>query len=115
MPSLINGTMTERTAQMPTKTGAGWYFSCAHKDPIRAEIHGHTYEVIAWWDYELGLDAVTLQKQLKFVLDKIDHTTLSDDMTRAEDIAPFIGKQLDGCVGIEIFRPSERLFVRWWL
>lgn len=85
--------------------GVGAVLSVSHKDTVRKEVHGHSYEVIAW--FESG-DMVGLQKLLLGVVRQLDHTTLPDEMTRAEDIAKWIGKRLAGCKRVEANRPLER-------
>ena len=94
-------------------TGAGWYFSASHRDPVRQELHGHSYEVMAWWPSEPARDAVCLQETLKGALKGLDHTTLPDELTRAESMARFI-MQLVGAVRVDVSRPSERLSATVW-
>jgi 6-pyruvoyl-tetrahydropterin synthase len=97
-------------------TGAGWYFSASHRDPVRQEIHGHSYEVMCWWPAALGHDAMDLQEIVKRVLQAgFDHKTLPDDITRAEDIARAIGGLITDCVRVDVKRPSERLQCEVWL
>ncbi len=96
-------------------TGAGWYFSASHFDPIRKELHGHSYEVTVYWPSEPPRDAMVLQWTLREVLKGFDHKTLPDTMTRAEDIAKAIGSLIDGCVRVDISRPAERLRCEVWL
>lgn len=94
-------------------TGAGWYFSASHRDPVRKELHGHSYEVVAWWPSEPPRDAVVLQHTLRTALVGFDHQTLPDELGTAEALANAIGGLLDGCVGVDVSRPSERLHARW--
>lgn len=97
-------------------TGAGWYFSASHHDPVRQELHGHSYEVMVYWPAEPPRDALVLQEMVKEVVKAgFDHKTLPDDMTRAEDIARAIGRLLIGVVRVDIKRPTERLGVEIWL
>ena len=96
-------------------TGAGWFFCAAHRDPVRKELHGHSYEVMAWWPLREGHDACFLQDLLKQALVGIDHTTLPDEFTRAEDIARLIGSKLPGAIRIDISRPIERIACEVWL
>lgn len=94
-------------------TGAGWYFSASHRDPIRQEVHGHSYEVVAWWPAEPRRDAMVLQEALKTVLRAgFDHKTLPDDLSTAEAIARAIMGLLTDCVGVDVSRPVERLHVQ---
>lgn len=96
-------------------TGAGWYFSASHRDPVRKELHGHSYEVMAYWPAQPPRDAMVLQWTLRDVLKGFDHKTLPDEMTRAEDIARAIGSLIDGCVRVRLMRPVERLEADVWL
>ncbi len=92
-------------------TGVGWYFSASHRDPVRREVHGHSYEVVCWFDASPPRDAVVLQEALKVALRAFDHKTLSDDLSRAEDLAAAI-MHLMGCEGVHISRPVERLHAK---
>jgi len=96
-------------------TGAGWFFSASHRDPVRKELHGHSYEVTVWWPADLKRDACELQEEVKAVLSAIDHGTLPDHMTRAEDIAKFIGGFWKAAVRVDISRPIERISCEVWL
>jgi 6-pyruvoyl-tetrahydropterin synthase len=96
-------------------TGAGWYFSASHRDPIRNELHGHSYEVMVYWPAQPPRDAMVLQWTLRDVLKGFDHKTLPDTMTRAEDIAHAIGSLIDGCVRVDVSRPTERLTCTVWM
>ena len=98
---------------MSKETGVGWWFSASHNDPVRQELHGHSYEVVAWFKADPPRDAVVLQETLKGALRAFDHKTLSPELSRAEDIARAIHSLLTDCVEVEISRPSERLRARW--
>lgn len=54
--------------------GAGHFFSASHRDPVRQELHGHTYEVVAWWMAQPEHDLVMLQDELKLPLSAADST-----------------------------------------
>ena len=90
--------------------GVGWFFSASHRDPVRREVHGHSYEVVCWFDAD-GRDAVVLQEKLRVILTAWDHTTLPDDLSRAEDLAAAIMHVMD-CEGVHISRPVERLHAK---
>lgn len=95
-------------------TGAGWYFCAAHVGED-GRMHGHTYEVTAWWPSYPHRDQVDLQVLLKLLLaDRYDHRTLPADFSTMELLAAGIGGELPGgCVGIDISRPAERLAAKW--
>lgn len=94
-------------------TGAGWYFSASHFDNVRQEVHGHSYEVMAWWPARPARDAVCLQETLKGALKGFDHKTLPPELSRAEDLARAI-MGLIGAVRVDISRPVERLSATVW-
>lgn len=89
-------------------TGAGAILQVAHTGPD-GRIHGHTYEVVAWWNGEPC--AVEMQEKLNKWLSKFDHQTLPPRMTRAEDVGRQCKMAL-GCVRVDVNRPLERLYAR---
>ncbi len=78
---------------------------------MTGQIHGHTWEVIAWFSSENAPDAIILQTKLKMLLAAWDHTVLKPELARAEDMAAAIHHLL-GCVSVDVFRPSEKLYAR---
>jgi 6-pyruvoyl-tetrahydropterin synthase len=90
-------------------TGVGGTFCASHNSP-EGVLHGHSYEVRAWFR---KADARPLQKRLQDVLAKLDHSHLAGDLVWAEEIAESIAHDLPGCVEVEISRPLERLYARW--
>jgi len=93
----------------PPRIGVGWFFSASHTDPIRQQLHGHSYEVICWFELDAPRDAVILQERLKAIVGAFDHTTLPPELSRAEDMAAAIMRLMD-CDGVTIGRPLERLY-----
>ena len=99
---------------MSALIGAGWYFSASHNDTVRQEMHGHSYEVTAWWPADPPRDAVCLQVTLREVLKAgFDHKTLPAHLGTMEALAAAIGSLMTGCVGVDVSRPVERLYARW--
>lgn len=92
-------------------TGVGCVFSAAHHPPEGGGLHGHSYEVIAW--FEAGEDARTLQARLRAAIEQIDHTILPPELALGEALAEHVGRSLDGCVEVEVSRPLERIYARW--
>jgi 6-pyruvoyl-tetrahydropterin synthase len=94
---------------MRAYTGVGAIFCGAHQD-AEGKIHGHSYEVIAW--FRAGQDAVSLQNSLRGVIAIFDHSDLDKTfpVSWSENMAQFIKSQLDNCVRVEIKRPLERLY-----
>jgi 6-pyruvoyl-tetrahydropterin synthase len=105
--------VSDLPAQYPVEglTGVGWTFSASHRDPIRQELHGHSYEVTAWFDHKPARDALVLQEHLKNALTAFDHKTLPDEMTRGETLAAAI-MHITDAVGVELRRPLERLYAK---
>ena len=105
--------MSDVPDQSPTEglTGVGWHFSASHRDNVRQELHGHSYEVVAWFDHKPARDALVLQEHLKNALRAFDHKTLPDEMTRGETLAAAIMHVIDAC-GVELRRPLERLYAK---
>jgi 6-pyruvoyl-tetrahydropterin synthase len=95
---------------MPALTGVSSHFCAAHRDRFGI-LHGHTWEVLAW--FPAGEDALALKKRLEAVLADYDHTELPEDLSTAEAIADEISGDLPSVVEIEIRRPFERIYTRW--
>lgn len=94
-------------------TGARTYFSAAHRPIEGGPLHGHTWQVIAWWRAD-GTDAIERAGTLHIVTRGLDHTTLPDHLSRAEDLAAWIGNALAGePVQVDVWRESEGLYARW--
>lgn len=92
-----------------TLTGVGGVFSASHDSP-EGVLHGHSYEVWAWFPEG---DARELQQKLRAVLERLDHTHLPDALAWGEALAEHIAGQLPGCREVEIRRPLERIGARW--
>jgi hypothetical protein len=97
-------------------TGVGGVLSCAH-EPVNAdifggELHGHSYEVTAWFHNDEGADARVFQASLNTLLKLWDHKVLPPEMATAEGIARAVGT-LGKCMEVEVRRPLERLHARW--
>ena len=92
-------------------TGVVCVFSAAHHPPEGGAVHGHSYEVVAW--FEAGEDARDLQQALTAAVEKLDHTLLPPELASGEAMAEHIGRSLDGCVEVEVRRPLERIYARW--
>jgi 6-pyruvoyl-tetrahydropterin synthase len=82
--------------------------SVAHRAKGGGEVHGHSYQVLAWFDAWQDMDP--LEAQLRAVVAQLDHKTLPDAMTWAEDVAVWIGSQLTNCRVVEVNRPMEGRF-----
>jgi len=92
-------------------TGVGAVFSASHKSP-EGEMHGHSYEVIAWFRNVNRADARCFKAALQSVVSLWDHKVLPEDMSWGEDIARAVGC-LANCVEVEVRRPLERFYARW--
>lgn len=94
-------------------TGVGGFFCAAHRDTGNGVLHGHTWEVIAWFTGRSN--AVLRQRQLAAILETIDHTELPNELAWGEDIARYIAERFNdkSCVAVDLSRPSERIYARW--
>lgn len=89
-------------------TGAGAILQVAHYAPDLT-LHGHTYEIIAWWEGEPC--ALEMQNKLIKWINKFDHALLPRNMSRAEEIARQCKTAL-GCYSVDVNRPLERIYAR---
>lgn len=97
-------------------TGVGGVLSCAH-EPINADIfggemHGHSYEVTAWFANDDGADVRMFKKAFETLLATMDHKTLPPELATGEAIARRFGL-LAKCVKVEVRRPLERIYAEW--
>jgi 6-pyruvoyl-tetrahydropterin synthase len=90
-------------------TGIGGIFSASHNSP-EGVLHGHSYEVWAWFPQA---DARELQERLNEVLAALDHSHLSDELAWGEALAEHLARQLPNCVEVEVRRPLERIGAKW--
>ena len=91
-------------------TGVGFVLSVAHNSP-EGVLHGHSYEVTVW--YRFGSDARALQRHTDYIREKYDHSLVDDALRFGEDLAEQIGRDLPGCIRVDVDRPLERIFTRW--
>lgn len=92
-----------------TETGVGGYFCAAHRDRLSGRVHGHTWDVVAW--FATG-DAEERKAELATVLATLDHSELPAGLAWSESIAAHILAQLGDCTEVLVSRPSERMFAR---
>jgi 6-pyruvoyl-tetrahydropterin synthase len=101
---------------MPSKavilTGVGATFCASHHDLLSQQMHGHSYEVEAWFAFPEPRDARAPQEALKALLRVWDHTVLEPELASAEAIAAAILQLLPHCVDVRVSRPLERLYAR---
>lgn len=95
---------------MATLTGASAILCAAHQDAA-GRMHGHTYEITAWWLWD-GSDVLDRQRQLVSAILPLDHGVLPDGLASAEEIARHIGMELR-CQEVQVWRAGERLGARW--
>lgn len=97
-------------------TGVGAILSVAHPpvnaDVFDGEVHGHSYEIVAWFRHDAGQDARVFQKALHALVAQWDHKTLPAELSTGEAIARTVGV-LANCVEVEVRRPLERIYARW--
>jgi len=93
--------------------GVGGIVSAAHRDATSGALHGHTWEVTAW--FRRGTDITIRQCRLDSILKQIDHTELPCELAWGEDIAEWVARKFDdsSCVAVDVARPLERFYARW--
>lgn len=103
-------------------TGAGGVFCAAHADKTTGNMHGHTWQVIAW--FYMG-EAEAVRDLLQGILKTIDHTTLPPELAWGEDLAEWIAGKLNEnpncpaprstplCVRVQVNRPAEHIYAEW--
>lgn len=98
--------------------GVTAHFCAAHQLPGDAlgqgEIHGHSYEVTAWFEMSGDRDVRVFQAALRAMLALWDHKILPAELQWCEHIARAVGT-LASCVEVEVRRPLEGLHGRWKL
>jgi 6-pyruvoyl-tetrahydropterin synthase len=97
-----------KTINITVSTGVGGHFSAAHRDRTTGLLHGHTWEVLAW--FKQG-DAVELQAALNAELAALDHCELPDHLAWSEAIAEHLLQRLK-CLEVQVNRPLERLYAK---
>lgn len=83
-------------------------FCAAHKDRRDGTLHGHSYQVSAWFPFTGG-DATMLREYLVDELRPLDHGELPEQLTWAEDIASYLLGVLPNCTRVRVSRPLEGL------
>jgi len=102
----------QAAAPMPTglrvSTGVGAVLCAAHRDQ-NGSLHGHTWEIIAWWAG--APNAGEKRAQLNLYLSCFDHGFLPDSLAWGEHLAARIAQDL-GCIRVDVNRPLERIYAR---
>lgn len=80
---------------------------CAAHRSREGVLHGHTWEITAWWEGEP--DAVGKRADLDHYLTIFDHAVLADGLAWGESLGRAILIGL-GCAKVEVRRPSERIY-----
>lgn len=91
-----------------TATGVGGFICAAHRDKDTGQLHGHTWEVEAW--FKARSNAVELQRELQTVLAGFDHQELPQHFAWGEELASEILRQLNDCYEVKVSRASERIY-----
>ncbi len=94
-----------------TESGVTGTFSAAHHSPEGA-LHGHSYQVTAWFRNEDHRDARCFKAALQAMLALWDHKVLPAELSWGEDIARAVGT-LANCVEVVVSRPIEGFHARW--
>src|SRR4028118_1573933 len=98
-------------------SGVTGHFSAAHHppkaDPLGQQgIHGHTWQVTAWFRNDCRSDVRIPKAALDALLRQWDHKLLPENLSWGEDLAYAIGR-LANCVEVEVSRPLEGFHARW--
>lgn len=101
-----------RPESIITTTGVGGFFCAAHADKDTGVLHGHTWEVTAWFRSHCPHDAVALQGKLNDALAVLDHSVLPDELAWGEAIARHILAQFRDCIEVVVSRPAERIYAK---
>jgi hypothetical protein len=96
-----------------TLTGVGGIFCAAHRDLATGSLHGHSWEVTAWFTGRPN--ASHRQEQLAAILRRFDQIELAIERSWGEDTARRIADRFNdtACVQVDVARPLERLYARW--
>lgn len=94
-------------SRVATRVGA--VLCAAHQDSL-GRTHGHTWQV---WVSSDRRDALALQRELKSLLQPLDHSILPQSLAAGEDLAAFVGERLKGCFRVDVCRPLE-MIEAWW-
>jgi hypothetical protein len=91
-------------------TGVTSVLSAAHRSKD-GQMHGHTWEVTAWWT--TTPDAVAKRAELAKYLSIFDHSVLADGVSWGEALAEAVLIGLD-CAKVEVRRPLEGIYAVVW-
>lgn len=93
-----------------TITGVGGFICAAHRDKDTGKLHGHTWDVEAW--FKSRNNAVELKNELQNVLNSFDHTELPEHFAWGEELAAEILRMMPDCCEVKISRNSERIYAK---
>lgn len=100
-------------------TGVSRTLNASHRDQQTGDLHGHTWEVKAWFLYD-GTDVGRRKLELDRAVQQYEHTCLPDELAWAEPLAAHICVKLNGeygatqpCFAVEVNRPMDGIFARW--
>jgi len=93
-------------------TGVSGFISAAHYSR-EGVLHGHTWQVMVWWQSENYMTSADCRKQLLLdYLQKFDHSVLPEQLSWGEDLAERIGLDMDAAA-VDISRPLEGIYAKW--
>ena len=93
-------------------TGVSATISAAHYSRD-GNLHGHTWQVVVWFNHTPDLDAEHLNHQVRaYVNANFDHGLLPDELAWGEDLAERIGTDLHA-IAVDVSRPLEGIFAKW--
>ena len=95
---------------MTTTQWAQAHISSAHADN-RGRIHGHTWAIRAYWPND-GESVLKKQENLYAMASDLDHCILPKHLTRAEEIAEYIGQKVNA-IRVDVWREAEGVGACW--
>jgi hypothetical protein len=92
-------------------TGVSGVVSAAHRSRD-GNMHGHTWQIVAWWPFNSDVSAESRKTVLTDYLSFFDHSILADSVAWGEDMAERIGEDL-AAVAVDVSRPLEGIYAKW--
>jgi 6-pyruvoyl-tetrahydropterin synthase len=109
-----------KSAKAPAAlTGVSRTLNASHRDQATGQVHGHTWEIKAWFIYN-GTDVAVRKYQLDEAVRGYEHTCLPDSVAWGERLAESICRAINAdyeknrpCAAVEVNRPMDGVFARW--
>jgi hypothetical protein len=86
------------------------HISSAHADAV-GHVHGHTWAIRSHW-LDDGQSVLKKQENLRAMASDLDHCLLPEHLTRAEEIAEYIGWKVNA-ERVDVWREAEGVGACW--